>query len=81
MKPFLNPAQSGKITPNIPNSSEKLVPSNANAYLKPPKVIVFKLGNHFRKISRKRWRDSLQTLFSGQISWKGKLQITKGRVR
>ena len=38
MKPFSNPAQSGKITPNGANTAEKLVPSNANAYLKPPKV-------------------------------------------
>jgi len=29
---------SGKITPNIVQQPEKLVPSNANAYLKPPKV-------------------------------------------
>jgi len=38
MKPFSNPACSGKITPNNPPAPDKLVPSNANAYLKPPKV-------------------------------------------
>jgi len=38
MKPFSNPACSGKITPNIVTPTEKLAPSNANAYLKPPKV-------------------------------------------
>lgn len=79
MKPFSNPACSGKITPNIVAPSEKLAPSNANAYLKPPKVrLCLIIGYYNWKDLRQRWRSPLQEIFSWMISRKGKSRLQKG---
>lgn len=42
MKPYTNPASSGKITTNLPSSTDKNAQMSANAYLKPPKVKFYK---------------------------------------